>query len=160
METTPHHLNPENEHIHYGYFPFIKGDVSHKEFFSMGRPFSDIGEWEKNGCALYEELTWIKDDTENRWILDEFQATFKRLHNFSLKLMSYFAIGLGKPKNYFDPWFKDECNTTLRPIHYLPRNGVQVEGHYLDPELFKLVTPEHADSGFLTLLSTFMYPGL
>ena len=74
--------------------------------------------------------------------------------------MSYFAIGLGKPANYFDPWFKDECNTTLRPIHYLPRNKVQVEGHYLEPELFKLVTPEHADSGFLTLLSTFMYPGL
>ena len=76
LETTPHHLNPENDHIHYGYFPFIEGDVSHKEFFSMPRPFSDYSEWEKSGCKLYEELTWIRNDTEHRWILDEFGNTF------------------------------------------------------------------------------------
>lgn len=30
----------------------------------------------------------------------------------------------------------------------------------MSKEDFKMVTPEHTDSGFITLLTTFMYPGL
>ena len=50
-------------------------------------------------------------------------------------------------------------------MHYTPRDkdetfeltgGAQPSGI----NLRELVTPEHADSGFITLLSTFMYPGL
>ena len=69
---------------------------------------------------------------------------------------------MGKSQDYFEPWFKDACNCTLRPIHYNPRSGTAENqiGIPVDPKLFHLVTPEHADSGFLTLLTTFMYQGL
>lgn len=85
------------------------------------------------------------------------------MHNVAMKLVRCFAIGLGKEESYFDSWFKDECSSVLRAIHYKPREGDfsgQQEEIRLSAEHFRLVTPEHTDSGFITLLSTFMYPGL
>jgi len=79
------------------------------------------------------------------------------MHSFSLKLIQCFAVGLGKQADYFDKWFKDECSSTFRAIHYKSRE----EEMFSDgKQEFQLVTPEHADSGFITLLSTFMFPGL
>jgi isopenicillin N synthase-like dioxygenase len=74
------------------------------------------------------------------------------MHTLALQLISCLAIGLGKRPDYFESWFKEECSSVFRAIHYNPRNN--------DVDANKLVTPEHADSGFITLLSTFMYPGL
>ena len=76
------------------------------------------------------------------------------MHGLAMKLISCFGIGLGKRADYFDPWFKSQCSSTFRGIHYKPR--VKTADGYTH----KLVTPEHTDSGFITLLSTFMYPGL
>ena len=85
------------------------------------------------------------------------------MHDVAMKLVKCFAIGLGKDESYFDSWFQDECSSVFRAIHYEPREGnfnEQKEEIHLSAEHFKLVTPEHTDSGFITLLSTFMYPGL
>ena len=84
------------------------------------------------------------------------------MHGFAIKLLRYFAIGLGKSEDYFDPWFKNECGSTFRAIHYKPRIGTFTEkkGNIENEDLFNLVTPEHADSGFITLLTTFMFEGL
>ncbi len=71
------------------------------------------------------------------------------------------AIALDKREDYFDPWFKKECSSSFRAIHYLPRSSIlAAKSDKLDSNLQKLVTPEHSDSGFVTLLSTFMYQGL
>jgi hypothetical protein len=35
------------------------------------------------------------------------------------------AVGLGKREDYFEPWFKQECTSSLRAIHYLPRNSLK-----------------------------------
>lgn len=67
------------------------------------------------------------------------------------------SIGLGKQADYFEPWFKAECTSTFRAIHYNPRVGTNEAKANFDPTL---VTPEHCDSGFVTLLSTFMFHGL
>jgi hypothetical protein len=59
MKMAPKHFNRENSNTMHGYFPFLKGDPSHKEFYDMARPLSDISEWEREGCPLYEEQRWI-----------------------------------------------------------------------------------------------------
>ena len=41
-------------------------------------------------------------------------------------MTGYLAIGLGKKSNYFDPWFENECTSTFRTIHYLPRDQTKV----------------------------------
>jgi len=82
------------------------------------------------------------------------------MHSLSLKIISCMAVGLGKGEDYFNPWFKDECSSTFRAIHYNPRQGNFDDQKQLDQKNFKLVTPEHCDSGFVTLLSTFMFHGL
>jgi hypothetical protein len=35
------------------------------------------------------------------------------------------AIALGKGEDYFEPWFKQECSSAFRAIHYLPRNSLK-----------------------------------
>jgi isopenicillin N synthase-like dioxygenase len=42
IKMAPRHHNEKNENIFHGYFPFIKNDSSHKEFFDMGRSIDDI----------------------------------------------------------------------------------------------------------------------
>jgi isopenicillin N synthase-like dioxygenase len=79
------------------------------------------------------------------------------MHDLAISLIRSFAVGLGKNKNYFDPWFKDESTAVFRGLHYLPRPSSVILDN---PDHQKLVAPEHTDSGFITLLTTFMYPGL
>ena len=74
--------------------------------------------------------------------------------------MSHIAEGLGKPANYFERWFENDTCSTMRLIHYLPRSANIVRSDRLNESEYKLTTPPHADGGFLTLLSTFNYPGL
>ena len=64
---------------------------------------------------------------------------------------------MNKREDFFDAWFKKECSSTFRAIHYLPRSSIYEEkAGKLDANLQKLVTPEHSDSGFVNLLNTFM----
>ena len=77
-----------------------------------------------------------------------------------MKLIQMIAIGLGKDRHYFDKWFKRNSLSTYRTIHYLPRSSTGKKSDKLDANARRLTTPEHADSGFITLLSTFGYPGL
>jgi isopenicillin N synthase-like dioxygenase len=161
MKMAPKHFNQENSNTIHGYFPFLENDPSFKEFYDMARPLSDISKWEKGGCPLYEEQRWL-DDSGNacgennsnlklEWVHKKFTQHFSSMHKLALQLISCLAVGLGKRADYFDSWFKDECSSVFRAIHYNPRGEQQGN---------RLVTPEHADSGFITLLSTFMYPGL
>lgn len=67
---------------------------------------------------------------------------------------------MGKPRDFFDSWFAKDPMSTLRSIYYLPRSESTVKSDELSSDDFKLTTPPHADSGFLTLLATFGMPGL
>ena len=69
-------------------------------------------------------------------------------------------MGLKLDRHYFRDWFEHDSLSTLRSVHLLPRDGKVVDSSKLDAETFKLTTPEHSDSGFITLLSTLGYPGL
>lgn len=82
------------------------------------------------------------------------------MHNLAMKLVSYLAIGMGKDRDFFNSWFEKDSLSTFRSIHYLPRAAGVVDSSKLTEEGRKLTTPEHSDSGFITLLTTFSYPGL
>ena len=77
-----------------------------------------------------------------------------------LRLIEYIAIGLGKERHFFKQWFEAMSLSTLRTIKYLPRSQSHVSQDALDADQFSLVTPEHTDSGFITMLTTFGFPGL
>ena len=152
----PKHHNPQSKNIYHGYFPFLESDPSHKEFIDLGRPIEEISEWERKGCALYEKNPWPEGEYEE--IQETFEKHYRVMHGVAMQLIRCLALGLGKKAEYFDPWFKDECSSTLRGIHYMPRSAESLA--LLNEDQKKLVTPEHTDTGFITLLSTFMYPGL
>ena len=152
------HFNKKNENVYRGWFPFLDNDISHKEFFDMGQPYKDVSDDQK----LYPlvEATPFPSNPKYAAIVKKYHDWWRFQHKVCLKLLEYIAIGLGKKRNYFCQWFEKDCLGTFRTIHYLPRSKTGVKTNRLDEKGLKLTTPEHADSGFLTLLSTFGFPGL
>jgi len=68
---------------------------------------------------------------------------------------------LGKEKGFFNAWFEQDPLSTFRSIYYLPRaHKDAAKSNELSTEHAKLTTPEHCDTGFMTILTTFGYPGL
>ena len=66
-----------------------------------------------------------------------------------IKLARYIALGLGKDRDFFTPWFSHDSLATYRSIFYLPRSKSTVASDALGKEELMLTTPEHSDSGFL-----------
>ena len=139
--------------------------------------FENSSKWEIENCPLYHKNPWINSpnlkeraekhlkeanldsDLNNyEWIKLKFEKYYWIFNQLALEISRYLAIGLGKKDNYFDPWFKNECTSTYRVLHYLPRD--QTEVGRASTIQTKLVTPEHCDTSFLTLLSTFENHGL
>jgi hypothetical protein len=86
-----------------------------KEFYDMARPFEDISDFERKGCALYEENPWLTQEMldehglkleDYQWIKDKFEHQYSVFHTLALQLISCLAVGLGKRPDYFEPWFK------------------------------------------------------
>ena len=82
------------------------------------------------------------------------------MNNLGLKVIQLLAIGLGKDRNYFNEWFEKDSLSSMRSIHYLPRPANSLSKGILSEDQVKLVNYAHSDSGFLTFLTTFGYPGL
>lgn len=90
----PKHFNPENSNSMHGYFPFLENDTSFKEFYDMARPLSDISDWERKGCPLYEEQRWVdsngeacgenNSDLKLDWVNKKFTQHFDNMHKLSL----------------------------------------------------------------------------
>ena len=151
-----HNHDKRNPNIFRGLTPFIDNNEAHKEFFDMGRKSFSKSEQkypivEKTPFLPNPEHQWIKERLEKQWCL---------MHSVALKLAKYIAIGLGKPEDIFIPWFEKDCLSTLRSIHIEPRKAGLVDSSKLSKESYKLTTPAHKDSGFITILSTLGYPGL
>lgn len=154
--------NPANPNNYRGYLPFVGNDPSHKEMYDMGMPRAWVNQQEWNRYFLYEDTPFPQEefDGELQWIQHEFENTFKIFQGAGHRLANYLACGLGKRADFFDPWFVGGNLSTLRSIRYLPRSAGVVDSSMLDSEQSQLVTPPHSDSGLLTILCTFGYPGL
>lgn len=149
--------NSANPNIYRGYQPFKANDPSHKEFYDMGFPVKDMSKEERE-YPLYERTPTLPD--EYLWIHQVFGKVFYAWYKVALGVVRHLAVGLGKPADFFDPWFEGGSLSTFRSIHYLPRGRAGVDSSNLNEAQAMLTTPEHADSGLLTFLATFNYPGL
>ena len=150
--------NQENKNIFRGLSPFIDNDESHKELFDMGLPLKDISDKEKVN-PLYEETPFPTNNSFYDGLKEYYYKQLKHRLELGLKLASYIALGLGLDRNYFDKFFTNSLST-FRTIYYKPRLNSEVKQDLLSKESLKLTTPEHTDSGFITILSTFGYEGL
>ncbi|VVU95535.1 2OG-Fe(II) oxygenase superfamily [seawater metagenome] len=150
--------NSSNSNIYRGMAPFLDNDESHKEIFDMGLPLSEISESEKK-YPLYEDTPFPKGNSFYKGLELYYHEQFQNRLNLGFKIIRYIAEGMGKEKNYFDNLFSDSLST-FRTIYYKPRSQSTVKQDLLSQEELKLTTPEHTDSGFITILSTFGFPGL
>ena len=64
MKLALNHFRKKNPNIYHGYFPFLKNNVSYKEFYQLSRPLSDYSDWEKQGCPLYHDCPWPENSSE------------------------------------------------------------------------------------------------
>ena len=150
--------NPNNKNIYRGLSPFLDNDESHKELFDMGISLENISEEEKK-YPLYEETPFPTGNSFYDGLKKYYMEQLNHRLNLALKLSSYIAIGLGLERNYFDKFFTNSLST-FRTIYYKPRCESIVRQDLLSEESLKLTAPEHTDSGFLSILSTFGYGGL
>lgn len=150
--------NAENSNTYRGFIPFIDNDASHKEMLDMGCDYATVSEEEKR-FPLVEE-TPFPEEPEYAHIKQKLLGHYEFRLQLALRLIEYIAIGLGKDRYFFKPWFETMSLSTFRTIKYLPRSQSTVSSSELSSAEYQLVTPEHTDSGFLTLLTTFGFPGL
>jgi len=115
--------NPDNKNIYRGLAPFVDNDASHKELFDMGLPYHLVSEDERK-YPLHEETPFPAGYPELKQFYEEQYMHRLRL---GLKLASYIAIGLGKERNFFESWFKEDSLGTYRSIFYLPRSKSTVK---------------------------------
>jgi len=162
----PNSKNPENPFHYRGYKPFEPNDPSHKEFYEEGLALHDIIKEERDNYPLYENKPFNPESKNLQGYegLKEIREVFdnhnKVMYKLGLQLIRYLSVGLGKNEDFFDEWFVNGSLTTFRSIHYKPRNMSHVDNSLIDKESMKLTTPEHSDSGFITILTTFGSPGL
>ena len=138
--------------------PVVGNDPAHKEMYDMGCSLHLVSN-ESLKYALYEEAPFPKQK-KYQWIRLDFEKQYNLMHAVSLKLLEYMAIGLGKDRYFFHKWFTHDSLSTQRAIHNRPRKVQIVDSSALSVKDFKLTTPEHCDSGFITILTTFGFPGL
>lgn len=153
-----HHHNTANPNYYRGLAPFVDNDPSHKELFDMGGSIGLCSEEEK-AYPLVEETPFPKGE-QYAYLKTHYGKMYNLFHALGLNIISLLAIGLGKDRDFFRAWFEKDSLSTMRSIYYKPRSESTVKSEKLGSEDLKLTTPGHCDSGFVTILTTFGYPGL
>lgn len=151
--------NPKNPNIYRGLAPFIDNDESHKELFDCGVPYEDTSVQEKSH-VLCEDTPFPSGNEFYEGLKKYYISQFWHRQKLGARLAGLIALGLGKDRQFFEPFFGPASSSSFRSIYYKPRSKSIVLQDKLSKESLKLTTPEHCDSGFLTILSTFGYPGL
>lgn len=148
--------NPENNNVYRGYFPVVPTEPSRKEAFEFAKDVLPGSVSPDNW--FYEKSVWPKENGEFPFkkTLCEF---YELMHKTALELLSLCALGLGLPEDYFEYMFRDKPMSTFRLLHYPPWDSKPVDSAKIEDGKL-LVTPDHADTEYLTLLATFNYSGL
>lgn len=76
----------------------------------------------------------------------------------SLEFLSLLAIGLNLPEKYFNQFFLPQSLTTLRLQHY-PHRDFTAPPIAIEEDGTTVICGTHCDNVFVTLLSTFHFPG-
>lgn len=103
----------------------------------MGRREDWLSEKMK-GSILYDETPFPSDFEEEckeegldmQEIVEiqrDYMKQYELMHGLGMKLLGFIALALGKDENYFDPWFSQDCLSTLRSIYYPTRKWNQAQ---------------------------------
>ncbi|XP_060066223.1 uncharacterized protein LOC132546522 [Ylistrum balloti] len=149
---------PENSNMFRGYFPVIEGEPSRKEGFEFGPVYPEFDRKTTPAPWIYEENVWPEEDGTLEFKA-ELTKAFDIMHNTAMEILRLTALGIGIDENAFIGLFDDKPLTTFRMIHYPTWEKTPPEVCLLDNGKV-ITTPEHTDTGFMTLLATFGYSGL
>ena len=97
------HFNSANKNWYRGMAPFLPNDPSHKELFDMGWPYENIDPKLKKYPTVQE--TPFPQGQEFAYLKAAYEKHYKLFNELSLRLSQYLAMGLGKPRTFFDAWF-------------------------------------------------------
>ncbi|XP_069112263.1 uncharacterized protein [Argopecten irradians] len=150
--------NQENTNMFRGYFPVIEGEPSRKEGFEFGPVYPEFDRKTTRAAWIYEENVWPEEDGTLAF-KTELTKAFAIMHNTAMEILRLTAYGIGIDENAFISLFDDKPLTTFRMIHYPTWESSPPEVCLLDNGKV-ITTPEHTDTGFMTLLPTFGYKGL
>ena len=149
--------NSKNSNVYRGYFPVIETEPSRKEGFEFGRDVNPKDPTIKPGNWFYEASVWPKED--GKFPFKAFLTeTYEYMHEMAMEVLRLAARGLGIDENAFEPIFLDKPLSTFRLIHYPPWKGEPSKNAIVEDGKF-VTSPDHTDSNFLTLLTTFNYKG-
>ncbi|XP_041365763.1 2-oxoglutarate-dependent dioxygenase citB-like [Gigantopelta aegis] len=151
--------NPQNSNRYRGYFPLQPNCASYKEGFEMGA--EDVEFTDPDIHPIFKEPN-VWPQALNKG--DQFKADMIQLFSAMLKtgseVLRLVAMGSGLDEMLFDKMFIPDTLSTLRLLHYPKRpNHFDIAAATADDGTV-LSCSEHTDSGFVTLLATFDYPGL
>ena len=113
-----------------GFFPLIDNDTSHKEFFDMGCPYEEVDETERTKYLVEE--TPMPQGSDYADICSSYRAHYIFMRQVGMRVAEYLAIGLGKERDFFTPWFAYAPLATFRSIYYPPRGNSNVNQDRLD----------------------------
>jgi isopenicillin N synthase-like dioxygenase len=95
--------------------------------------------------------------SQNQWpaaeaeIRGDMTAYFRAVHGLADKLVELFAVSLDLPQGWFEEFFANESNATMRFLHYPPQEVIEEN---------QFGTAPHTDNSFLTILARTQVPGL
>ena len=155
--------NTSNTNCYRGYYPIIPGQSSMKEAIEYGRSPSAVkqatGSEQFPDFELYENNMYIYPDIPE-WN-EVYDDQYEVLLSTATKIMRLISYGLyknttAKPVSYFEPMFLPYTMSTFRFMHS-PSHPLyeELETEQQKSEFCITSTPDHMDSGFITLVITF-----
>lgn len=148
--------NPESHNQYRGYTPLVPGQPSWKELIEFGCSLSSDDPDAKK-TIFYEQNLWPNEEGEKKF-RNYMENYYKLMTDNALEVTRLIALGLGMKEDCFDHMFLSKPLSTLRLLRYPPRPE-PIPEKFKDGE-YVIVTADHADSTFVTLLSTFDFEGL
>ena len=156
--------NMKSNHVYRGYFPVIPEWTSYKEGFEVGG-FEGTKNTSSPGNTLRDTLQepniWPNgtNTQEAQYFKISMKEYFNMYDELSQNITKLVALGLGIDESVMASLFQPKPLSTLRLIHYPPRPSHHIPPDAMDDNII-LHCDKHADSGFMTFLSTFSYKGL
>jgi len=156
--------NASNPNCYRGYYPIIPGQSSMKEAIEYGRPRNHLPGQRFPDFTLYEQPTYPKVADFGR-IFEEHYDVLLETATKMMRLISFALYGntTERPVEYFEPMFLPHTLSTFRFMHSPPHPLHEASAADSDSpndrsdggDLCVTSTPDHADSGFITLVITF-----
>ena len=148
--------NKESSGVYRGYVPINLEEGHLREQYEMGEDLPEDDPDRLSGNPLYEPTNWPREDDSSVPFHQLMTSHYRAMANAGMEFLHLTAMGLGMDEHLFDDRFLPKSVSSLRIMHY-PTYHVAGQP---DNEDYKFTCEEHTDSGFVTLLVTFSYPGL